>query len=249
MSNDLNAATFGQSADCYAQARPRYPPALFDWIAAIAPARVLAWDAGCGNGQATIDLASRFERVIGTDSSEEQIRLAPATPGVEWQVASAETANVPAGAVNAAIAANAFHWFDLARFFPRLQAALSRGGVFVAFGYGSSVLPPGLQEHVSSAYAELKPYWADGNRALWRGYRDLPFPLEEIEAPPFAIELSWTVTQWLDYTATWSAYQRYKKETGRDPGPQIADRIAPHWGQGEQPVSMPLTVRAGRGPS
>ena len=79
MSNDLNAATFGQSADCYAQARPRYPPALFDWIAAIAPARVLAWDAGCGNGQATIDLASRFERVIGTDSSEEQIRLAPAT--------------------------------------------------------------------------------------------------------------------------------------------------------------------------
>ena len=102
---------------------------------------------------------------------------------------------------------------------------------------------------MSSAYAELKPYWADGNRALWRGYRDLPFPLEEIKDPPFAIELSWTVTQWLDYVATWSAYQRYKKETGRDPGPQIADRIAPHWGQGEQPVSMPLTVRAGRGPS
>lgn len=246
MSNDLNAATFGQSAECYAQARPRYPTALFDWIAEVAPAGRLAWDAGCGNGQATIDLALRFERVIGTDSSAEQIALAPATPGVEWQAAPAETANLPTGAIDAAIAANAFHWFDFERFFPKLQAVLCPDGVFVAFGYGSSVLPEDIQEHVSSAYAELKPYWADGNRALWRGYRDLPFPLAEIGAPPFAIELSWTVTQWLNYTSTWSAYQRYVKETGRDPSLRIADQLAPYWGPGERPVSMPLTVRAGR---
>ena len=35
-----------------AQARPDYPPALFDWIASIAPARIDA-GAGCGSGQAT----------------------------------------------------------------------------------------------------------------------------------------------------------------------------------------------------
>lgn len=149
----------------------------------------------------------------------------------------------------AAISASAFDWFDLAHFYPVLLAALSRAGVFVAFGYGSSVLPPEIQQRVLDAYADLKPYWSDGNRALWRGYRDLPFPLEEINAPPFSIELSWTLNQWLDYTCTWSAYQRYVKETGRDPREQIAEKIAPLWGKDPLPVSMPLTIRAGRRPN
>lgn len=100
-----------------AAARPRYPAALFDWIAALAPARHLAWDAGCGNGQATGELALRFDHVIASDSSVEQIALAPCIRGVEWRVAPAESTPLPAGAVDVAIAASAFHWFDLARFF------------------------------------------------------------------------------------------------------------------------------------
>lgn len=246
MSNDLNAATFGTSAFRYAEARPRYPAALFDWIANIAPAKRLAWDAGCGSGQATVDLVSRFDSVIASDSSADQIALAPRILGIEWQVAAAEETSLPSGAVDAAIAASAFHWFAFARFYPTLLEALSPAGVFVAFGYGSSVLPSEIQQPVLDAYADLKPYWSDGNRALWRGYRDLPFPLEEISAPPFSIELAWTLTQWLDYTCTWSAYQRYVRETGRDPREQIAQQIAPLWGAGEVPVSMPLTIRAGR---
>ena len=246
MSNDLNATTFGAGALRYAAARPRYPAALFDWIADLAPARHLAWDAGCGNGQATVDLASRFDSVIATDSSAEQIALAPSMTSVEWRVGPVEETLLPASAVDAAIAANAFHWFDLARFYPTLLAALSTAGVFVAFGYGRHVLPAEIQKPVLDAYAELQRYWSDGNRALWRGYRELPFPLEEIKSPLFSIELSWTLTQWLDYTCTWSAYQRYVKETGHDPREQIVARIAPLWGTGKVAVSMPLTIRAGR---
>jgi SAM-dependent methyltransferase len=248
MSNDLNAKTFGAGALLYAAARPRYPAALFDWIADVAPARRLAWDAGCGSGQATVDLALRFESVIGSDSSAEQIALAPRICGIEWHVTPAEAIVLPTGTVDAAIAASAFHWFDLARFYPTLLDALSTDGVFVAFGYGKSVLPPEIQRPMLDAYADLQPYWSDGNRALWRGYRGMPFPLEEIEPPPFSIELSWTLTQWLDYTCTWSAYQRYVKETGREPREQIAAQIAPLWGTSSLPVSMPLTVRAGRRP-
>lgn len=125
---------------------------------------------------------------------------------------------------------------------------MSPAGVLVAFGYGSNVLPPDIEKPVLDTYADLQPYWSDGNRALWRGYRELSFPLEEIDAPPFSIELSWTLNQWLAYTCTWSAYQRYLKETGCDPRAQIADQLAPLWGTGVLPVSMPLTVRAGRLP-
>ena len=47
---------FSQIARGYAAYRPRYPEELFDFLAERAPARKLAWDCACGNGQATIDL-------------------------------------------------------------------------------------------------------------------------------------------------------------------------------------------------
>ena len=157
MSNEANARIFGASASCYAAARPRYPAALFDWIAELAPARSLAWDVGCGSGQATVDLARRFNSVIASDESAEQISLAPRIKGVNWCVAPAEATELPAGAVDAAIAASALHWFDLARFYPTLLTALSPEGVFVAFAYGSSVLPADIQKPVLDVYADLKP--------------------------------------------------------------------------------------------
>ena len=55
---------FSGHADSYHEARPTYPDALFDWLAQQAPDRELAWDAGCGNGQATTALAQRFGRVF-----------------------------------------------------------------------------------------------------------------------------------------------------------------------------------------
>ncbi|MGH6609190.1 MAG: class I SAM-dependent methyltransferase, partial [Burkholderiaceae bacterium] len=181
MTIDPNSLTFGANAAQYAAARPRYPESLFEWIASLARVRRFAWDAGCGNGQATGALAARFEKIIASDSSAEQIALAPHIANVEWRADAAESTALPAAEVDAAIAANALHWFDLPRFFDLLRDALSENGIFVAFGYGRSVLPAEIEQPVMDAYAALKPYWAEANRALWRGYRDLFFPLTEIE--------------------------------------------------------------------
>ncbi len=52
---------FSRLAAQYAEFRPRYPGALFDLLARIAPARARAWDCACGSGQATLDLAERFD--------------------------------------------------------------------------------------------------------------------------------------------------------------------------------------------
>ena len=48
---------FSGHASMYAAARPTYPPALFAWLAAQIPNHARAWDAGCGNGQASAALA------------------------------------------------------------------------------------------------------------------------------------------------------------------------------------------------
>jgi methylase of polypeptide subunit release factors len=63
---------FAAVSDEYARFRPGYPSSLFDWLAGIAPARDLAWDCATGSGQAAVDLAERFARLIATDASEAQ---------------------------------------------------------------------------------------------------------------------------------------------------------------------------------
>lgn len=54
---------FSTVARQYAEARPTYPAALFDWLASLTPARDQVWDAGAGSGQASLALAERFQRV------------------------------------------------------------------------------------------------------------------------------------------------------------------------------------------
>ena len=60
---------FSGHAAAYAQARPRYPADLFAWLAAQCRQHELVWDAGCGNGQASVALANHFDRVFASDPS------------------------------------------------------------------------------------------------------------------------------------------------------------------------------------
>src|SRR5215469_2646974 len=64
---------FSNVAARYADFRPHYPAALFDYLRTLVPQNVVVWDCACGSGQASLDLAKRFERVIATDASAQQI--------------------------------------------------------------------------------------------------------------------------------------------------------------------------------
>ena len=69
---------FSAQAGDYARYRPDYPPALFEWLAGIAPSQDIAWDCGTGSGQSAVALAAHFSRVIATDPSQSQsITAAP----------------------------------------------------------------------------------------------------------------------------------------------------------------------------
>lgn len=48
---------FNVRSNDYKKYRPVYPKELFDFLADIAPANDLAWDCGCGTGQATAALS------------------------------------------------------------------------------------------------------------------------------------------------------------------------------------------------
>src|SRR5438132_8237678 len=59
---------FSDVAGAYAVHRPSYPAALGDFLARLAPATRLAWDAGCGSGPFSAPLAGRFGPVWATDA-------------------------------------------------------------------------------------------------------------------------------------------------------------------------------------
>ena len=250
MSDAVNAKTFALASGEYAQFRPRYPDALFDWLAGLAPARDFAWDCGTGNGQAAEALARRFARVVANDISAEQIAQAPRPGNIEYLVVPAEEMALPPASVDVLTVAQAFHWFDLARFYPVAHRALKPGGVIAVIGYSFFNVTAPIDAIFGSMLLEpIRPYWSQGNAVLRRGYAEVPFPFDPVGAPPLAISCDWTLDRMLSYIATWSALQRMQRECeagGAEALLQRArDALAPLWGEGEQRVTMPLHLRVG----
>src|SRR5215213_1635423 len=91
---------FSGHAAHYASARPRYSDEIFDFVASLPEKRSLAWDCATGNGQAAIGLAERFERVIATDASAEQLSHAMPHPQIEYRQAPSEHAGIESGTVD-----------------------------------------------------------------------------------------------------------------------------------------------------
>ena len=85
---------FSAVAEKYAAYRPHYPPALAEALAALTSPGV-AWDIGCGNGQLSVALAARFDRVIATDPAHAQLDHAERHPRVEYRCEPAEASSLP----------------------------------------------------------------------------------------------------------------------------------------------------------
>lgn len=89
----------------------------------------MAWDCGTGNGQAAIQLAPHFERVLAGDPSAKQISPATQYPKVECRVGSAENPSIRNASVDLITVAQAFHWFQQDEFFAEALHVLKPGGV------------------------------------------------------------------------------------------------------------------------
>ncbi|ABC82811.1 class I SAM-dependent methyltransferase [Anaeromyxobacter dehalogenans] len=240
---------FTPVADAYRAFRPRYPRALFRWLGEVAPARGDALDCGCGSGQASLGLAEFFERVHAVDPGEAQIRQALRHPRVTYAVAPAEDTGLPPASVDVAIAAQAMHWFDLDRFWAELRRVARPGAVFAAVTYGLTRVDPEVDAVVDRLYHGLLARdWPPERVHVESGYRTLPFPFPELEAPPLEIEERWPMDAFLGYLGTWSAVTAHRRRTGADPLAEIAPALRAAWGTPERPlrVTWPIAIRAGR---
>ena len=112
---------FSSSAELYARYRPRYPAALFKWIAQHSPDRHRAWDCGTGSGQAAVELAMHFDEVIATDPSYAQLQQAEPGRRVHYGAMTAEHAAIRDASVDTVTVAQALHWFNRPHFYDEVN--------------------------------------------------------------------------------------------------------------------------------
>lgn len=237
---------FSKQAAEYAKFRPRYPKELFRWLGSVAPAKELAWDCATGSGQATVELANVFERVIATDASEKQVANAERHQRVEYRVATAEESGLEPNTADLITVAQALHWFDLARFEAEARRVATAGGVVAAWAYKLATVSPAVDAIVNRYYSDVVgPYWP-AERVLVERFEELPFGFDRIETPPFEMTAEWKVEHLLGYLRTWSATQRFMAAEQRDPLEDVEGELRKGWGEDVREVVWPLTVRVGR---
>lgn len=244
MAKDL----FSSLAADYAAARPTYPAALFDALAAQAPGRDLAWDCATGNGQAALPLAERFKAVWATDLSARQLAQAPAHPHITWHLAPASDSGLPSRSADLITVAQAYHWFDHEAFHLEVGRVLKPGGLVAVWCYGLFSCTPAVDAVVLRLYRDrLGPWWEPERRFVEEGYASLPWPFDPVALPAFEMRHAWTLPQLLAYLGTWSALRACRERTGTDPLTELGPALAEAWGGAPtRDLRWPLALRAGR---
>lgn len=240
---------FSAAATDYTRYRPSYPPALFAWLAGLTAAHERAWDCGCGNGQAAIELVEHYRMVEATDPSAEQIAQAAPHERIRYGVAPAEASGLATASCDLIVVAQALHWFDFARFYTEVRRVAQPGAVLAALSYGEVRVAGAADAPVARFYREtIGPCWPPERRYVDERYATIPFPFPEIVAPAFAMEVDWTLPHLLGYFGTWSAVKAYRQRHGRDPLVPLAEELAALWGDPAEVrrIGWPLALRVGR---
>ncbi|MEP6845487.1 MAG: class I SAM-dependent methyltransferase [Panacibacter sp.] len=240
---------FSSQAKLYANFRPHYPDALYDFLYSNIQKFGNAWDAGTGNGQVAAELAKKFTSVYASDISTKQLAEAPLLPNVFYRTETAENASYPDHYFDLITVAQAIHWFSFDQFYATVKRTLKPGGVIAVIGYGLLTINNTIDKWLLYFYIDvIGPYWDKERKYIDELYQTIPFPFTEIIASNFKIEYTWTKEQFLGYLNTWSAVQNFIKTTNMHPmSDELLLSLNKIWRDDEvHKISFPLLLRTGR---
>ncbi|MFA6237836.1 MAG: class I SAM-dependent methyltransferase [Bacteriovorax sp.] len=232
-----------QSGD-YAKYRPTYPPELFSYLAGLSQHRDVAWDCGTGNGQAAVELAGYFNKVIATDLSEKQILEAKKHSKILYKVSTAENFECNEK-IDLITVAQAFHWFNHKSFAEVVGRVARSGGHLAVWTYAVANITPEVDAVVDELYnGILKGYWEPERAHVESGYKNIIMPFKEISHPDFEMNAEWSLEHFIGYLSTWSALQSYIKKNEHNPLEETARKLEIAWGrQNLRKISWPLGLR------
>lgn len=239
---------FSTASDDYKRFRPDYPSALYEYLAGIPPTTQMAWDVGCGNGQAAGQLARYFSQVHASDASATQVEQAIPSTNVIYHVAPAERIDSNDDSVDLITVAQAIHWFDHKRFFKEVDRVLKPGGVLAVWGYQLLYTDTDLDKVIEDFHRNVVgPYWPPERALLDDGYTRIEFPYPRTEVPEFFMRARWQFSHLIGYLNTWSAVKQYEKAQGHNPIEKHFKAIESAWGDTscEKEIYWPLILYVG----
>ena len=123
------ASSFGTAAAAYAAHRPDYALTAVCWALEGAPGRRVL-DLGAGTGKLTATLVELGLEVVAVEPDAAMLsELRRALPAVHALSGDAEHIPLADASVDAVLAGNALHWFDMAVAGPEIARVLAPGGV------------------------------------------------------------------------------------------------------------------------
>lgn len=126
---------FSDRVDDYVRSRPGYPPGVIESLRSsfgLAPSWTVA-DVGAGTGISAAAFLAAGCSVVAVEPNDAMRAAALARLGTNPRfravAASAEATTLEGASVDAIVAAQAFHWFDKARFRAEAERILKPGGI------------------------------------------------------------------------------------------------------------------------
>ncbi len=238
---------FSERSDNYARYRPTYPQSMYDHLFSLVHNFDNAWDCGTGNGQVAVELAGKFKKVYASDISQSQLDNATKATNIIYSVQPAEETSYPAGLFDLVVVAQAVHWFNFERFYNEVRRTAKDKAVLCLVGYGRVEIAGEIDRIVDDFYFNIiGKYWDEERHYIDEGYKTIPFPFEEINAPSLSTRHMWSLDHFLGYLNTWSAVKHFIKKNSFNPVKEIEPGLRKFWGVEEREVCFPLMLRIGR---
>lgn len=239
---------FSGHSPLYAQFRPHYPDALYEYLFGMVSRPEIAWDCGTGNGQVARRLSEKFMKVYATDISEKQIEHAQKQNNIEYFISRAEKTRFGDDTFNLTTVGQALHWFDFPAFFQEVKRTSKNNALLSVWGYKLLKVSEEIDPLIDDFYTNITgPYWDKERKHIDTAYQNIPFPFEEIKAPHFTIEVRWNLSELEGFFNTWSSVQKYIKQNGKNPVPTLMKKIRTMVDTDDLlEVKFPVFMRVGR---
>lgn len=227
----------------YDRARPGYPAALFDDIAAYAQLKRNGriFENGCGAGQATLPLAQRGFAIdcveLGADLAAVARAKLRSYPNVQVEQADFDSMALPPATYDLVLSATAFHWLNPLTRFERARAILKPAGA-LALCWHRPVLTAAVDQGSFAAlqrvYRRIVPQMALANPPpphpddATTEYEEIITAgglFHQLKIQKHYVETKYNAASYIDLLGTFSDHRALDADTRRRLLDDIADLI------------------------
>ena len=215
------------------------------------------------SNQTELQLSGLYKNVIATDTSQNQLQLAPDLPNVRYQQTSPLMNeidlhhNVAAqSSVDVVTVAQALHWFDISAFYRQANSLLKKPhGVIAAWCYTAPKINESVDSVFNRYYIESKPYWDPARNILDDEYRSIDFPFMPVDGEAhtgpftFKTEKLFDLDAYFAYLKSSSGYQMPLKKGVELLRSDVTEDFERAWnedGNTHKIATFPIYLRIGK---